>query len=168
MRHLPRALLAGGLGFAMSLIAGCGGGAGLLSSDQAGNLNSQLDQVSSAVAAGHCDAARNAASSFSQAVFNLPSTISGTLKTDLGSAANTISQLVPQKCHQAAATTNTATTATNTTSTTQTTHTVTTTAPTTNTVTQPSTASSGGGGLGGGVTTGGGILPGGASGNGNG
>jgi hypothetical protein len=165
----------------MSLIAGCGGGAGLLSSGQAGSLSSQLDQVSSAVAAGHCGAARNAASNFSQAVFNLPSTISGTLKTDLGSAANTISQLVPGQCHQAAATTTTATSTTNTATSTQTTNTATTTTPAT-TVTQTtttpattqtstgttSTGSSGGGGLGGGATTGGGVLTGGASGNGNG
>ena len=49
MGYAPRALLAGGLGFAVSFLVACGGGSGLLSADQASSLNGQLDQVSSAV-----------------------------------------------------------------------------------------------------------------------
>ena len=49
MRYAPRAILAGGLGFAVSCVAACGGGAGLLSGDQSIALSGQADAVSSAV-----------------------------------------------------------------------------------------------------------------------
>jgi hypothetical protein len=180
MRHLSRALLSGGLGFAVSLIAGCGGGAGLLSGDQANNLSGQLDQVSSAVSAGHCVAAQNAASSFGQAVLGLPSTVSVNLRRDLAAAANTINQSVPQQCHattpkttQTTTSTPTATTQTSTTTSTPTTSTATqtsstpTTTPSTPTTTSP--GSSGGGGLSGGSGgSGGGLSVGGSSGSGSG
>jgi hypothetical protein len=185
MRRVSRALLSGGLGFAVSLIAGCGGGAGLLSGDQANNLSSQLDQVSSAVSAGHCVAAQNAASSFGQAVLGLPSTVSVNLRRDLAAAANTINQSVPQQCHattpkttQTTTSTPTATTQTSTTTSTPTTSSTATQTPSTPTTT-PSTptttspGSSGGGGLSGGSDGGGGGGlsvggSGGGSGNGNG
>lgn len=186
MRHLPRAILSGGLGFAVSLIAGCGGGAGLLSGNQASDLSSQLDKVSSAVADGRCTAAQDAAASFGQAVSSLPSTISNTLKTDLAAAANTINQSVPQQCHKATATKTTPPTTASTpasttqTSTTSTSPTNTSTQTTTTPATTPSTGttstgSSGGGGLSGvsgagnggagGLASGGGS---GSAGNGNG
>jgi hypothetical protein len=185
MRRVSRALLSGGLGFAVSLIAGCGGGAGLLSGDQANNLSSQLDQVSSAVSAGHCVAAQNAASSFGQAVLGLPSTVSVNLRRDLAAAANTINQSVPQQCHattpkttQTTTSTPTATTQTSTTTSTPTTSSTATQTPSTPTTT-PSTptttspGSSGGGGLSGGSDGGGGGGlsvggSGGGAGNGNG
>ena len=182
MRHLPRAILVGGLGFAVSLIAGCGGGAGLLSGDQANNLSSQLDSVSSAVSAGNCTAAQNAAASFGQSVFNLPPTINATLKTDLAAAANSINQSVPQQCHKAttptitstATSTPATTTQTSTTSTSPTTSTTQTASTPATTPTSPgttSTGSSGGGGLSGESGGGGGSLASGGgsnSGNGNG
>src|SRR5436305_14001437 len=87
MGYAPRALLAGGLGFAVSCVVACGGGAGLLSSDQAGNLNNNLDQVSSAVAGGNCGAVPSAASSLTNAVNNLPSTINTTLQRNLSQGA---------------------------------------------------------------------------------
>src|SRR5437763_16631169 len=93
MRYVPRALLAGGLGFAVSFLVACGGGAGLLSSDQAGNLNSQLDAVSSAVDAHNCGAADSAAASFGHAVANLPSTINTTLAANLDQGASTLANL---------------------------------------------------------------------------
>ena len=49
MGSAPRALFAGGLGIAAAFLVACGGGgAGLLSSDQAGTLSNQLDQLASA------------------------------------------------------------------------------------------------------------------------
>ena len=91
MRNLRRALLASGLGFAVSFIASCGGGAGLLSGDQANTLNNQLDQISAGLSAGHCRAARSAARGFVQQVSNLPSTVNVTLRQDLDAGANTVS-----------------------------------------------------------------------------
>ena len=86
MRFLPRALAACGTGFAVSLLAACGGGAGLLSGDQSNSLSTQLDQVGSAVNAGDCGAASSASQSFSSAVSNLqksrrPSMCGATSKT---------------------------------------------------------------------------------------
>jgi hypothetical protein len=161
MRFAARAVLAGGLGFAVSLIvAACGGGSGLLSGDQANTLNGQLDQVNSAVASRNCGAAVNASQSFGNAVANLPQTVNTTLRANLNQGASTISDLASKDCRTttipttptatattATATTTTATTQSSTTSTTTTTH------PPPTTTTQSSTTtttSSGGGGLGGG------------------
>ncbi len=179
MRSAPRALLAGGLGFAMSFIVACGGGSGLLSSDQANTLNRQLDTVSSALSSGQCTAAAGAASDFGNAVANLPASVSPKLTSNLSQGAQTLQQLAARDCHQQTSSTATNTVSTNTT----TTHTSTpsttpshTTPPTPTQTTpattpaQPGTTSTGGG-------TGGAGLPGagnggsggsGANGNGNG
>ena len=178
MRFAPSALVAGGLGFAVSCLAACGGGAGLLSGDQAGTLSNQLDQVSSAVQSGNCATATSASNALVNQVSNLPSTVNSTVRANLAQGATTVSQLATQQCRTAttATTTKTATTATTTpATTTQTTqNTSSTTTPTTPpTATTPttsgstSTAPSGGGGLGGGGTgTGGGASPGNGNGNG--
>jgi hypothetical protein len=164
MRYFSRALLAGGLGFAVSFIAGCGGGAGLIPADQASTLNSQLDQVSSALAAGNCNAVRSAAQSLVGAEANLPSTVNSKLRADLNSGVSTVSQRAVLTCHAVttAATTTTPTTATTaaTTSTTTTpTNTSTTTSTTPATTPTPtgttSTPTTGGGGLSGGSGGGG-------------
>jgi hypothetical protein len=195
MRNLRRALLSGGLGFAVSLIAACGGGSGLLSGNQASTLNSRVNQVSSALNAGDCGAVQGATQNLVSAIAGLPATVSPTLKQDLDNAASQVSQLAVQQCHPATSVTTTpkATTSTPTTTTTTTT-TTTPTTPTTQTNTTPTTTtpatttttpgnnggSSGGGGLsggsGGGATGGttggaggsGGSGPGGGNGNGNG
>jgi hypothetical protein len=180
MRHVSRALLAGGLGLAVSLLVACGGGAGLLSSNQANTLNSQLDQVSSAVASGNCAAASSAVSDFSNMASNLPTSVNQTLRDNLTQDATTLGQLAAKDCQNA--TTTTSTTTTPTTSTTQTTSTSsTTTTPTTqsttsSTFTSPATSStntgtsstgtSGGAGLGGNGSGGGGTGGAGAGGNG--
>jgi hypothetical protein len=164
MRFAARAVLAGGLGFAVSLIvAACGGGSGLLSGDQANTLNGQLDQVNSAVASRNCGAAVNASQNFGNAVANLPQTVNTTLRANLNQGASTISDLASKDCRTTTTPTTptaTATTATATTATTQssTTSTTTTTHPPPTTTTQSSTTtttSSGGGGLGGGGQGGG-------------
>ena len=173
MRFMPRAILAGGAGFAVSLLAACGGGAGLLSGDQSNALSSRLDQISSSLAAGNCRAVGNASSGLVNDVANLPSTINRTLREDLHHGAQTVTQLAVHQCRPHPAKTVTTPTATTTPPTTASTApttptTSTATTPTTSTATTPtattpttpgttSTQPTGGGGLGGGSqTTGGG------------
>ncbi|MHB8658091.1 MAG: hypothetical protein ACYC91_09080 [Solirubrobacteraceae bacterium] len=191
MRYAPRALLAGWLGFAAAFLVACGANSGLLSSDQASNLNAQLDQVSSDVSAGQCQAATSAAQSFRDAVANLGS-VSGTLTTYLKQGAATITELAARQCRQqtpAAQTSSTpmTPTVTSTTASTPTSSTATSTTPTTSTPTQTTTApatttsgpgttstsgGSGGAGIGAGGGANGSARPGGAgpasTGNGNG
>jgi hypothetical protein len=173
MRNLRRALLASGLGFAVSLIAACGSDTGLLSGDQANTLNNQASQISADLSAGRCDAALAAARSLQQEVGNLPSSISSTLRQDLALGATKISQLTPQQCHRVTTAPSTTPTTTSTPTTTATTTATTTTTPTTTTTTTATTTTptgtttttgtSGGGGLGG---TGGGSGGGGSGGGG--
>jgi hypothetical protein len=179
MRYAPRALLAGGLGFAVSALVACGGGAGLLSANQANSLSGQLDTVASAVGAGQCVPAANAAKAFNTAVANLNgSTVNTTLQQNLSQGAQTVAELAAKDCTTTTSTTTTTTTtSSSTTSTTPTTTTqaTTATAPTTTTSTTPpattptgsgttSTGGSGGAGIGGGTGTSGA----GGAGNGNG
>jgi hypothetical protein len=166
MRKLERALLAGGLGFAVSCIAGCGGGAGLLSGDQANTLNNRLSQISGALQAGHCGAVPGAAQQLISEVASLPSTLNGSLRQNLDNGANTVSQLAVAQCRPAGSQTTTTPTTTSTPTTTPT-STSTTTTPTTTpatgttTTTTPATTPpppgtttgpSGGSGLGGGAS----------------
>ena len=191
MGFAPRAFLAGGLGFAVSLLAACGGGSGLLSSNQANNLNSQLDQVSAAVKARQCAAAANAITTFSNSVIDLPPAVSPTLTRNLEQGASTVALLAARECQLPAATTATTTSSSSSSSTSSTTTTAPTTTTTQSTSTQtgnpatstspPSTTAtsqtssgttstdsgSGGAGLGGGGT-GGAAGSGGGNGNGNG
>ena len=60
MRYVPRALLAGGLGFAVSCLAACGGGSGLLSGQQANSLNASSTSSHGRRSARNCGAARQA------------------------------------------------------------------------------------------------------------
>jgi hypothetical protein len=160
MGYAPRALLAGGLGFAVSFLVACGGGSGLLSTNQADTLNSQLDQVASAVSAGQCGAAANALTTFSNAVINLPPSVSGTLTRNLEQGASTVAQLAAKDCQNTTTSTTSSSTSTST-STSTTTATTQTGSGTTNT-----TSASGGAALGGGGTGGSGGS--GTGGNGNG
>ncbi|HEY2161205.1 MAG TPA: hypothetical protein VGH24_07865 [Solirubrobacteraceae bacterium] len=172
MRYLPRALVACGTGFAVSLIAACGGGAGLLSGGQANSLSTQLDQVQAAVNSQNCAAAQNASQAFINAVSNLPNTIDNTLRQNLDQGGSTVRSLAVRACQQATSTTTTTpTTPTATTSTTTTTPTTsTTTTPTT--TTQPTTTTETSTTTTGSTTTtssgGGGLSGGGGNGNGNG
>jgi hypothetical protein len=140
MRYAPRAILAGGLGFAASFVVACGGGSGLLSGDQSNALSSQADHVSSAVQSGNCGAAVNASAVLSGDVQTLPVTINSTLRSNLTQAASTIYQLAQHDCHQHSATT--ASTPTTTSSTTSTTSTSTPTTTTTTSTTTPTTTTS--------------------------
>ncbi len=184
MRYLPRALLAGGLGFVASVLVACGGGGGLLSSDQAGSLNNQLDQLAASINAGRCTSAAKAAVNFSQAVNSLPASVNPTLANNLKQGAEAIGRLTVKDCGQLATkipttstktTTSTPSTQTNTTptNTTTTSGTGTSSTPTTNTATTgtgsgtTSTGGNGGAGLPSGNTSTGGSG-GAGTGNGNG
>jgi hypothetical protein len=178
MRNLHRALLAGSLGFAVALVAGCGGsGSGLLTGDQASGLQNELNRISSALSAGDCSTVRSATRGLAAQVASLPATVNGNLRGAIVSEANQVNSLSVGQCHPVTTTrtqttpaTTTSTPTTTTPATTPTTPTQTTTTPTTPTTpaTTPTTPgnSSGGGGLPGG--TGGGAGVGGGNGNGNG
>src|SRR5947209_7480941 len=126
MRNLRRALLAVGLGLVGLFITACGGGAGLLSSDQASSLNDQLSRVSSAFSAGKCNDVRADVRGLADAVAGLPSGVKPALREDLNYTANQVVSLAVSQCRPAAPSTPT---------TTQTTSTATTTSPATTTTT---------------------------------
>ena len=147
MRSLPRALLTGGLGFAVSLaVAACGGSSSLLSSDQASTINQELNQISTALQAGNCQGVSSATVNLSQAVAALPSSVSATLRSNLDQGVSAVGQLANRDCKPAQATsipttsTTTSTTPSSTTTTTTTTPTTTTTQTTTTTPTTTTTA----------------------------
>jgi hypothetical protein len=159
MRYLLRAILAGGLGFAVSLVvAACGGGSGLLSSDQSSTLSGQLDRISSAVGAGNCSGASTAAAALAGTVGSLPASVNATLRNNLIQGASTVQELAQKDCHQttstpAVTTTPTQTVTTSTTASTTTTQSTTSTSPPTTstststpatTPTTPGTTSTGG------------------------
>jgi hypothetical protein len=133
MRAPHRVALAGGLGFAVSCLVACGGGSGLLSGGQANSLNAALDQVSNAVAAGHCAAATSALNSLRAQVAQLPASVNTALTDNLNQGISTVAVLAARQCTAAPVqtTTNTTTKSTTTSSTT-----------TTSTTTQPATTSS--------------------------
>ncbi len=167
MRYAPRAILACGLGFAVSFVVACGGGSGLLSGDQSDALSGQADQISSAVQAGNCGAALSASGVLNNQVQTLPVTVNPTLRRNLTQGAGTIAQLARKDCHQHTASTSSSTTSSSTSTTTTSTSTSTsTTTPTTTTSTSTTSTSAttptdtgststttGGVGLGGGTTT---------------
>jgi len=167
MRYAPRAILAGGLGFAASFVVACGGGSGLLSGDQSDALSGQADQISSAVQSGNCGAAVSASAVLSGDVQTLPVTVNPTLRRNLTQGASTIAVLARKDCQHHTTTTaipktssSTTTTSTSTSTSTSTTTPTTTsststtsTSATTPTDTGSTSTTTGGVGLGGGTTT---------------
>jgi hypothetical protein len=137
MGYGSRAFLAGGLGFAASFVVACGGGNGLLASNDASTLQSQLDRLSQAVSAGDCGTAANALQQFNSAVVGLPAQVSPTLRRNLGQGAATIGRLSAKDCRNANKTSSSSSSSSSSTTSTPTT----TTAPTT-TVTSSGTSSS--------------------------
>jgi Tfp pilus assembly protein PilE len=176
MRYAPRAILAGGLGFAASFVVACGGGSGLLSGDQSNALSNQADQIGAAVQSGNCGAALNASAVLGSDVETLPVTLNSTLRSNLTQGATTIAELARKDCrHHTVSTASTPTSSSSTTTTTSTSTSTSTSTTTPTTTTSTSTTSStattppdtgststttGGVGLGGGTTS--------TSGNGNG
>jgi hypothetical protein len=141
MRLAPRAILAGGLGFAVSCVAACGGGAGLLSGDQSIALSGQGNEISSAVQSGDCGAAVNASAALQKDVRNLPATVNPTLRINLSQGALTIAQLAAKDCRQNVPTTTSPPTTTPSTTTTTPSTTTSTTTPTTTSSISTSTTS---------------------------
>ena len=137
MRIFHRALLAGSLSLVVGFVAGCGAsGAGLLTGSQASVLQNQLNQISSALSAGHCGSVRSATRSLAGQVASLPDTVSVDLRQALTSEANQVSSLAVSQCRSVASPSSTTTTAATTTNTTPTTATT----PTTPTSTSPTTS----------------------------
>jgi hypothetical protein len=128
MRRGLRALAAGGLGLAVSLVAACGSNSGLLSSSDASTLQNLIQQVSADVNSGNCAAVPGDLASLTRALDNLPSSVSSKLRASLNEGVGKVTALAQRNCPATA-------TATTTTSTTTTTHT--TTSPTTTTSTTP-------------------------------
>src|ERR1700704_5664330 len=99
MRSVLRALLAGGLVFTVSLVvAACGGGSGLLSSDQASTISSQLDQISSALQSGDCRPASGPKVNPSPEGATLPASVSPTLRSNLDQGISPVGQLANRQC----------------------------------------------------------------------
>jgi hypothetical protein len=111
-----RAFLAGGLGFTVAFVVACGGSNGLLSANENSSLTSQLNSVSSALQSHQCGAAASAAAALTNAVDNLPPSVTTTLIRNLSQGAGTVSQLAVRDCTSSTTTTTTTTTTTPTTS----------------------------------------------------
>ncbi len=118
--HGARAFLAGSLGFAVAFVVACGGGTGLLTSNQANTLNNQLSSVSAAVSAHRCDQATAAAQRFSNVVAGLPNDVNTTLIQNLGQGAATVSALAARDCSSTSSTSSSTTSSSTTTTTTST------------------------------------------------
>ena len=99
MRHAPRAILAGVLGFAASFVVACGGGSGLLSGGQASGISDQLNSVSSALSNGDCTGVINATQNLSNEVSNLPSSVSPSLRANLTEGVSLTKALARRQCH---------------------------------------------------------------------
>ena len=150
MRSALRAFVAGGLGFAVSLIAACGGGSRVLSADQANTLRARLDQLQTAVNNGDCSSVRNGLSQLSVEISNVPNAAA---RSNLTAGFETLQRQSSTECQVSTprATRTTTTTKTTTTQTTPTATTQTQTIPTATatTPTNPGTTTSPGPGSGG-------------------
>jgi hypothetical protein len=139
MRHGLRALAAGGLGLAVSLLAACGSSSGLLSSTDASSLSSLIGQVSTDVSQGDCGAVPGDLGSLTQTFDNLPGSLNASLRDHLGQGVEKVRALALARCPSATSTPTTTTTATTTARTTTTPTTATTTSPARTTTTAPTT-----------------------------
>ena len=145
MGFANRAIVAAGLGFAVSALVGCGSSGSLLSSDQASRLSAQLEQASVDLSSSNCRSAASDINTFRSSVDGLNS-VNATLIRNLDQGAQTIQTLADRECpvytpparttttHTTTTKTNTNTTPTTTTNT-ATDTTLTQTAPTTTVVT---------------------------------
>lgn len=97
MRFANKAVLAAGLGFTVSAVVGCGSGGNLLSSDQASQLQSQLNLAQAALSEGACSRAESDISNFQNQVDELGS-VNQTLVNNLQAGANKIERLATTEC----------------------------------------------------------------------
>jgi hypothetical protein len=147
VRALPL-LLAALLGVGAAFLVACGDRNGLIPAGDAARLTNDLGAVSSAVSAGDCNAAGQAATRVRGDILRLPGTVDQKLVDRLNQGAGALSARAPVQCAQAQTqttaptqstdtTTSTPTTTTTDTTTTDTTTTDTTTTDTTTTGTTP-------------------------------
>jgi len=139
MGFANRAIVAAGLGFAVSALVGCGGSGSLLSGGQANQLSAQLEQASQDLASFNCRSAASDINTFRSNV-NALNSVNATLIRNLDQGAQTIQTLADRECpvytrttrttETHTTTTKTATTKTNTNTTPTTTSTSTDTTPT--------------------------------------
>jgi hypothetical protein len=97
MRYVPRALLAGLSGVAVSLLAACGSSGSLLSADQGSTLNAQLNSVSAALSAQNCVAALGAAGQLQNSASSL-SGVDPALSNAVAQAASTLLADTQNQC----------------------------------------------------------------------
>jgi hypothetical protein len=135
VRALPL-LVAALLGVGAAFLVACGERNGLIPASDAARITSDLSAVSSAVAAGNCDAAGVAATRVRGDILKLPGTVDPKLVNRLNDGAGALSARAPVQCTQAQ-TQPTAPTGTTATTQTDTTTTDTTTTDTTTTDTTP-------------------------------
>jgi hypothetical protein len=119
MGFANRAIVAAGLGFAVSALVGCGGNGSLLSSEQANRLSTQLEQASQDLASYNCRSVVSDINSFRSKVDALKS-VNATLIQNLDQGAQTIQTLAARDCPVQTQTTRTTRTATVRTATTKT------------------------------------------------
>lgn len=180
MRRLLPVLLAVALGLAVAVLAACGDTNGLIPSGDASQINSGLDNVSSAVQAQHCTSATRAVQRVEQRIAALPASVDTTIRSGLSDKVAELGRRAAEECTRTTSTssqtqsttTSTPTTSSNTTSTeTSTTNTTpstpTNTTPSTPTNTVPAHTGTTGGSSGG-ISPGGGSSGGGSSGSGSG
>jgi hypothetical protein len=140
VRALPL-LVAALLGVGAAFLVACNDRNGLIPTGDAARINSDLSAVSSAVAAGNCDAAGVAATRVRGDIVRLPGTVDSALVDRLNQGAGALSARVPAQCTQtqpqSTTTTGTTDTTQTDTTTTDTTTTDTTTTDTTTTGTTP-------------------------------
>jgi hypothetical protein len=145
-----RALVAGGLGFGLSVLVACGRGGSLLSAGQANSLNSGLNAVSTEVANRQCAAAQGAVTSLHTTLTGF-SSIDQTLVSNLDQGIREVGRWVRLDCRPLTAVTPPATTTNAQNTTPAATTTTSTTSANTTTTTTPastSTTTTGNGGVG--------------------
>ncbi|MGO9901413.1 MAG: hypothetical protein ACLP0J_17410 [Solirubrobacteraceae bacterium] len=148
MRFANKAMVAGGLGFAVSALVGCASSGGLLTTGQAANLNTGLEHVSAAVSSRQCGEVDTAIAALHVSIEKLGS-VNQTLVSNLEQGVQTVGDLADLNCQgifqttpttaPTPTTTPTTTITTTKATTTPTTTTKTATTPTTTTKTTPTT-----------------------------
>jgi len=99
MGFAHRAFVAAGVGFAASMIVGCGssGGGALLSAAQANNLTAQLNRVTQALDSQNCAAAQQYLQDFQTSVENMGG-VNSTLVNNLTQGVITVESLANRDC----------------------------------------------------------------------
>lgn len=150
MRKFRTPVLLISLTVVAGIVAGCGSTTtGMLTQGQSDALNEALNRVDSATQSGDCAATAIETTALSGVVNDLPPSVNGALKANLGDGALTVETAALVDCAKGSTTTSTQTSSTSTSSSSTTTSSTTT--PTTTTTTEPTTTTT--------TDTGGGTPP---------